>query len=213
MALGENVRRHREAAGLSQQQLAKRVGMTQSSIALIESGDTARTRFLPQLAAALNVNIHDLDPSLAPPGPGGGTVTTITTPGNDFPIYASAEGGEGTIILSTDPVDFMPRPAPLAHVRNSYGLYLTGDSMVPEFWPGEVAMVNPVLPIIAQVPAILYTEKHGEARATIKRIEKATADTWHLRQWNPPTGKRETFTLPRKDWAVAHRVIGKYTRS
>ena len=81
----------------------------------------------------------------------------------DFPIHASAEGGPGQIIVSTDPVDFMPRPSPVAQVKGAYGLYVTGESMVPEFEPGDVAIINPHLPIVSDVSCIFYAEREGSA--------------------------------------------------
>jgi len=66
--------------------------------------------------------------------------------GRDFAVYATAEGSPGEIIRSTDPIDFIARPAPVAHVREAYGLVITGESMVPEYKPGETALINPLLP-------------------------------------------------------------------
>lgn len=135
---------------------------------------------------------------------------TLMMPGRDFPIYASVEGGAGEIIRSTDPVDWHPRPAQVAHVKNAYGLFVVGESMAPEFDPGDIALVNPILPAIAGKPCIFYSEKDGEARATIKRYQRATADKWHVFQHNPPRGGTHEFTLSRKEWSICHRVLGKY---
>jgi phage repressor protein C with HTH and peptisase S24 domain len=109
-------------------------------------------------------------------------------------------------------VDFMARPAPLIHVRDSYGLLITGTSMEPEYRQGDTALVNPHLPVIQGEVYIFYAEKAGEARATIKYLRRVSADKWLLSQHNPPDGMAKDFTLARREWQWAHRVIGKYSR-
>jgi phage repressor protein C with HTH and peptisase S24 domain len=130
----------------------------------------------------------------------------------DFRIFASAEGGPGQIIVSTEPVDFQPRPTILQNVRDAYGLIITGDSMWPEYRSGDTALVNPHLPAIGDEVYVFYAEREGEARATIKHLRRATAEKWLVSQWNPPAGMDRDFTLSRREWRVAHRVLGKYAR-
>jgi phage repressor protein C with HTH and peptisase S24 domain len=84
--------------------------------------------------------------------------------------------------------------------------------MVPEFEPGDVAMVNPHLPIVADVTCIFYGERDGATRATIKRLVRQTPDVWHVKQWNPPEGMKAQFTLSRSEWQLCHRTLGKYSR-
>lgn len=131
---------------------------------------------------------------------------------NDFPIYASAEGGPGEIIRSTDPIDFRSRPSVLQNVQKAYGLIVTGDSMSPEYRNGDTALVNPHLPAIGGEVFIFYSERDGEVRATIKHLRRFTAEKWFVTQHNPPDGMDHDFTLPRREWAILHRVVGKYSR-
>ena len=115
-------------------------------------------------------------------------------------------------IRSTDPIDFIPRPAPVAHVREAYGLVITGESMVPEYKPGETALINPLLPVMGGEVHVFYSDLQGEARATIKHLRRATATEWLVTQHNPPKGKPKEFSLSRKEWHTAHRVFGKHAR-
>lgn len=208
----------RENKDLSQPQLAKLAGCSQQLIGALEKGTTKSTKFLPKIAAALGVDPGLLDSDWAgvsggePTGPPASFLAgrQILEPGRDFPIYSAVEGGAGEIIRSSDPVDWYPRPAPVAHVKEAYGLYVVGESMAPEFEPGDIALVNPILPAIAGKPCIFYTEKHGEARATIKRYLRANAGHWIVYQHNPPRGGSHEFSLSRKEWAICHRVLGKY---
>lgn len=57
--IGQQVRTLREARGLSQRQLAERLGTTQSAIARLESGGSKPTlRTLERVAAALRVRVR-----------------------------------------------------------------------------------------------------------------------------------------------------------
>jgi transcriptional regulator with XRE-family HTH domain len=215
MDAADKIREARERLRLSQKQVADRVGMTQQSYEAIEAGRTARSKFLPRIAQVLGLPLSELDPGLA--------VDTMRLPDftparqfvsaeRDFPVYTAAEGGPGEIIRSADPVDWVPRPEPVARVKDAYGLNIVGESMVPEFEPGDVALVNPALPLIGNTTCIFYAELHGEARATIKRLRRASAENWLVRQWNPPDGQKQDFALSRREWGICHRVLGKYYR-
>lgn len=211
MEPGEIIREAREKRDWSQKVLADRVGISQPAIRKIEAGDTQQSKFLAKIAQVLELDLATLDSGLAsqmiedrPP------LQRDSRP--DFRIYASAEGGAGEIIRSADPVDFVPRPTHLVHVRDAYGLFITGTSMEPEYNGGEMAIVEPSMPIIPGEVYIFYAERDGEARATIKKLRRQTADNWLVTQHNPPEGKSKDFQLSRREWSIAHRVTGKFTR-
>ncbi|WP_441235633.1 helix-turn-helix domain-containing protein [Bradyrhizobium sp. 930_D9_N1_4] len=211
MEPGGIIREAREKRGWSQKELGDRVGISQPAIKKIEDGATRQTKFMPKIAQLLELDLAVLDDSLnsqrldeAPPP---------LQPGRpDFRIFASAEGGPGEIIRSAEPVDFVPRPTHLVHVRDAYGLLITGTSMEPEYNAGEMAIVEPSMPVIGGEVYIFYAELHGEARATIKKLRRATVDNWLVTQHNPQEGKSRDFSLPRREWTIAHRVTGKFTR-
>lgn len=206
MSLGENVRKFRQEKGWSQDELARRIGVRQGTINAIEQG--GRTKYLAELARVFGKTVDELDP------PAAGTVP-LAPPSlygvRDFPVYASAEGGPGEVIRSTDPIDWVPRPAP-AQTPEAYCILISGESMYPEFRPGDSAIVNPKLPIIGGEVYVFYRELQGEARATIKQLRRQSAEVWQVLQHNPPAGQKPEFNLPRREWQWAHRVIGKYSR-
>lgn len=213
MEPGQRIRQAREAKGWSQGDLAQKVHISQPAIKKIEAGDTQRSKYLPQIAAALDLPLADVMPEADEGGvPGLIPKKDLTTGVSDFPVHAAAEGGPGIIVVSSDPVDFIPRPAPLVHVRQSYGILIVGTSMDPEFRQGDTALVNPHLPPMADEPHIFYAEADGEGRATIKTLRRQTSDNWLVRQHNPPEGGKHDLTLSRKEWQWAHRVIGSYKR-
>jgi phage repressor protein C with HTH and peptisase S24 domain len=211
MEPGEIIKEAREKRKWSQKDLADRVGISQPAVKKIEAGETAHSKFLPKIAQVLEIDLARLDSALT--GPQLFEDRPVQRDGNpDFKIYASAEGGDGEIIRSADPVDFVPRPTHLIHVRDAYGLFITGTSMEPEYKSGEMAIVEPSMPLVSGEVYVFYAERHGEARATIKHLRRATPDKWLVSQHNPPEGMSKDFALPRKEWSIAHRVTGKFTR-
>ncbi|MGY3527255.1 helix-turn-helix domain-containing protein [Bradyrhizobium sp. USDA 4452] len=212
--IGKKIREARENRKLSQEEVAEVVGGGQSTIGRIESGDWKRIpSALPAIAKMLGLSLEELDPQLAGlPAPSPGSIVSRVLGEEDFKVYASAEGGPGEIILSTDPIEVIPRPSVVANIREAYGLIITGTSMYPEFRHGETAIVNPLLPFQPGEVHIFYAEREGAARASIKELRRATADNWLVTQHNPPDGKPKDFSLPRREWRWVHRVLGKYSR-
>ena len=211
MEPGEKIKQARELKGWSQSDLARRVGISQPGIAKIEDGQSVKSKFLAKIAQLLELDLATLDSSLS------SQMISADVPLDrnnrpDFKIYASAEGGPGEIIRSSDPVDFAPRPTHLLHVRDAYGLLITGSSMDPEYKAGEMAIVEPSMPLVPGEVYIFYAERDGEARATIKHLRRATADRWLVSQHNPPDDMAKDFSLSRREWGLAHRVTGKFAR-
>src|SRR5438552_9579186 len=188
----EIIREAREKRGWSQKDLADRAGVSQVAIVKIESGATVHSKFLPKIAQILGLDLADLDHTLRGGALPGAPFVSEVRP--DFPVYASAEGGPGEIIRSSEPIDFIPRPSHLVHVKDAYGLLVTGNSMAPEYKNGEMAIVEPSLPVMPDEVHIFYAEKDGEARATIQHLRRVTADRWLVRQHNPPEGMAADFT-------------------
>lgn len=207
-SLKDNLVRLRTERRLSQQELAVKVGVRQNTIAAIEAGETKKTRYLPEIARALKVSIHDLDPSLGAEGS-----FIIDEPdligARDLDLYASVDAGEGAVVVSNEPVDKIGRPAPLANVRDAYGVIVAGESMVPAFRPGDMALVHPHMPPRIEDVCIFRVEKDGEFHATIKEYCGQTNDLWKVKRYQP---EEKEFTLKKRDWPVCHVVIGKYTR-
>jgi phage repressor protein C with HTH and peptisase S24 domain len=205
----------REAKGLSQPGLAKMAGCSQQLIGALEAGTTKSTKFLPMIARALEVDPGTLDsdwsgiPASHEPEPPLPAVADPYGP-KDFRIYSAAEGGPGEIIRSVEPVDWWPRPLEVQRVTGAYGMYIVGTSMIPDFRPGHIAVINPNLPHVGGKPYIFYAEtEDGSVRATVKELRRHTGDHWYVTQHNPPSGQKSDFTLSRGLWRVAHRIVGR----
>lgn len=138
-----------------------------------------------------------------------------STPGNqlfgdrDLPVFGSAEGGDGAILLTNEAVDWVLRPDALLRVKDGYGIIVTGDSMSPEHKSGSTALVNPHLPARAGDTCIFRSHADdGAVKICIKEFVRQTADAWHVKQHNPP----KHLTLKKSEWQVCHVTVGNYFR-
>lgn len=213
MSIGENVKRLREARGWSQEELARKIGITQAAVGKIERNEIARSKHLPALARELGVTLHQIDSEFPQDITFLGKAPQIEPkPFSEgvIPIYASAEGGNGSIIVSYEPVDYEKRPVNLAHVRDAYGFYLVGDSMLPRYEPGERALVNPHLPPRSGDYALFFKEdgNTNEFHVLVKRLVQVLPDKWIVEQFNPA----KEFELDRKEWTKCHVIVGVMTR-
>ncbi|MBR1193213.1 helix-turn-helix transcriptional regulator [Bradyrhizobium sp. AUGA SZCCT0160] len=172
-----------------------------------------------QVARALDWTVVDLIGATgvsARPGASGPPVLGPPTsiPGDqlvgarDFPIYAAAAGGEGFMIVHTDVMEYVKRPVILEGVPESYGVLVVGESMVPAYRPGDMALVHPRRPIERDADVVLYDHDHrtGDAKAMIKRLVNFNDRSFKLEQYNPA----KTFTEHRADWPICHQVVGMY---
>lgn len=216
MRPGSKIKERREALGLSQHELGRRVGIRQQSIKAIEDGVTQRSRHLPRIASVLGLRIEDLDPDMRPEDAGEALVLPPSVElmtERDLPVYSSAEGGNGAMILSVDPIEYVGRPTPLVKVRDGYGLIIVGESMQPQLWPGDLALIHPHLPATPGSAYVFYSDDgHGVRTAVVKWLLRVSAADYTVRQWNPPEGEAAEFRLDRARWTKCHRVIGVYGR-
>lgn len=225
--LGEMVRARRDQLGWSQERLAQASGASQSTVDRIEKGQFKRIpEHLLRIASAMGLELAGLSAAQAfaeplgvrpTPEPGSEPRSDTRSSGDvafgrrDLPVFAAAEGGSGEMVVSTDPIEMVPRPWYLKDVKDGYAVLIVGDSMAPAFEPGDIAVVNPRLPPMRGKDMIFISDQTaGEFTATIKRLIRWTERDWHVRQFNPPSGQKAEFTLSRKTWPRALRVVGKY---
>ena len=127
----------------------------------------------------------------------------------DLPIYASAEGGGGIIIITSEPIDFIRRPEPLLSVRDGYACYVIGDGMSPAYEHGDLLLVHPGRPARpGDDCAFIRSQDDGTQEALIKRLLRSTTEKWRVRQFNPA----KDFDLDRSQWQKIQLIVGKYSR-
>ncbi|MEP0149978.1 S24 family peptidase [Roseibium sp.] len=133
----------------------------------------------------------------------------------DLPVFVSARGGlrEDSMIIGSEPIEYVKRPEPLWNVRDGYAVYVAGESMSPAYENGDMVLVHPHRPGRPGDDVIVIGgDEDGTRYALIKRLMKSTNAEWHLRQFNPPPGEERDFTLNRFDWPTCHLIVGKYSR-
>ncbi|SEP41569.1 Helix-turn-helix domain-containing protein [Rhodospirillales bacterium URHD0017] len=234
--LGERVKTERRAKGWSQAELARRVtkagySITQGGIAQIERRGDTEPKSIVQLAQALGLSVNWLQsirgdktagvsadddqlsmiPSGGRRGRGAAASSPPSGPRQPLQVFASAQGGsEGAMILSNEPVSWLPRDPRLEGVADAYGCFVSGDSMEPAYEKGNILLVNPTArPEPGDDVVLMREDKDGQRYVLIKRLVKINQQSWTVKQYNPA----KTFTLPRKEWSKAHLVIGKYNRA
>lgn len=209
-------------AGRNLAELSKAVGKNHAYLQQFMNRGVPRK--LPEdvriaLAAALGVSETSLKPNSGasapaptdvlqnpPPIPGSALVGA-----RDFPIYGAAQGGaSGHLIIDFNPIQHVRRPAILEGVRNAYGIRVDGESMVPAFRAGDIALIHPHLLPEADTDVVLFDHdpKTGDAEALIKHLTGFTDKLWKLEQYNPA----KKFSEHRADWPICHRVVGRYDR-
>ena len=130
--------------------------------------------------------------------------------GEALPVYAAAKGGDGHIIVTFDEIERVKMPSVLQGVKDGYGLLIDGDSMIPAYFPNDIALVNPnKRPERGFHHVFYHRPPHGgEAEAIVKWLEAFNDREWTLEQWNPPEQWKES----RQVWQTCHRIVGKYDR-
>lgn len=199
--------------GWTHDEAADAMGMSRGGFIKLERGERKlHDKTIERAAKAFGVAMAEII-SDEPPMKIGGEAQRPAFGERDLRVYAAVEGGVGEMVVSTEPIDLVPRPWFMREVRDGYAVLVVGESMVPVYDPGDMVIINPRLPPMRGKDVILVAndEQRGEFRASLKRLLSWTATEWHLCQFNPPHGQKKEFTLSRKDWPKALRVVGKYS--
>jgi phage repressor protein C with HTH and peptisase S24 domain/lambda repressor-like predicted transcriptional regulator len=126
---------------------------------------------------------------------------------SDLPVFGTAQGGRGALIVTDRAVDWVARPTVLLRVQDGYGMIVTGDSMAPEHKSGSTALVNPHLPPRVGDSCVFRSHADdGTVHAVIKELRGETDTAWKVRQHNP----KKDFTLKKTEWQVVHKTVGNY---
>lgn len=197
---------------ISRAELSRRVGENESLVKSILNGTSKNPRgdTLAKLANAMGITVAELTgETKRTPSPA--NTNAVILPGTpaptlrDLPVYGSAEGGDGVMILDNEPIEFKDRPANLAGVRGAFSVYIVNDSMAPAFEAGDQANIHPGKPVRPGKDALFISkDANGNEHVLLKRLVKVTDKAWKVQQHNPP----KTFDLPRNVWQRALRVVG-----
>ena len=139
MDLGKKIRAHRDELGLTQAELADKLGLTYSSVSQWESGRaTPRTPILRQLADLFGTTVADLMGETSEPvRPNGAQYVTL-------PVLVAGHAGEFTDEFGPDEVADVPTSV-LDRVNDpdAYLMRVRGSCMNRRFADGENALLSP----------------------------------------------------------------------
>ncbi|MGQ6548281.1 LexA family protein [Serratia sp. IR-2025] len=128
MSLAERVKNTRIELGLTQAELAEKVGTSQQGILSIESGRTHRPRYLPELAKALNCDIDWLLTGLSVDN---AKYAGLYKSGRKYPVLSSVQAGSWAEAIETytlSDIDLWLESD--AHIQgDAFWLLVEGDSM------------------------------------------------------------------------------------
>lgn len=194
MRIGEKIKRAREARGLSQEGLARAVGISQPAIKKIESGETERSRFLPDLLAYLeidgSISRPQSTPGLFPIIPAEVPIPVRSEMPLDVPVYGTVRGGPaGGFIYEGGIVDYVRRLPGITNAKDVFAVRVEGDSMEPAFREGTLIIVDPRRPprIGDDVVIELKPNEVGEyVQGCVKRLVRRTPTKIVVEQFNPP---------------------------
>lgn len=194
MALGKRVKEARDAAGLTQAQLADRVGISQSAIHLLESRDSQSSKFLVELSKALGVSAEWLRE-------GGMTVADMPRP---YDLESPSSPSEEThVIIPRYNVhaacgngllnDHVEVNGGLAFMRswirdmgwkaaNLVVIYARQDSMAPTITDGAVLLVD-TSQTAPESGRVYVLNWFGEER--VKRLHRVGASRYRVSSDNP----------------------------
>lgn len=95
----------------------------------------------------------------------------------------------GSIAIKQEPIGWTDRPRGLQSVTGAYALYVTGSSMEPRYFPGELIFINPHRPP-RQGDIVIIQEQlapDGETLSYVKEFSRRNEKSIVTKQYNPPS--------------------------
>ncbi len=193
---GARVRHYRERLGLSQEELAARVGAAQQTIQSLEAGKIRKSTFLPHIARELGVDLDALlfgneqqRVQVARP------LSMVST--RRIPLFSTRDSEQVRAYL-----DHEAAPSPtgkwvaidysLPFVESGPRLFalklaLSDEAFQPEFRPGDQLVIDPDAPIQPGDPVIVF--KQGMERLNLSKYrvlsQSGSAIDYELVSINP----------------------------
>jgi SOS-response transcriptional repressor LexA len=206
--LKEHFVKARLKAGLSQVQLAEKVGVSQAAINKIETGATLRPRRLHDFAKHLKVTEEWLQYGV---GDGLELVNTheAISPSKMIPLISWVQAGAWSETVDNyQPGDADEHyPCPEKHSSSTFALTIVGESMYPDFIPGEIIYVDPC--VEAASGSCVVIRQNGDTEATFKQL-MLDGSKKYLKALNPNWPSPIIEMLP--DAVICGVVIGSYRK-
>jgi SOS-response transcriptional repressor LexA len=131
--LGELIRERRKAVGLRYSELEKKSGLTYAYLKSLEEGERIpKIDTLMRLSGALQTPFHELLSALGVP---------ILGSLNIVPVISRVNAGIWD--EAVDQPEVLEWMVSDVSIKGVFGLRVQGDSMTPEFAPGDIIIVDP----------------------------------------------------------------------
>lgn len=203
------------AAKLSQSELARRIGVVQGTIAQILSGDTARSKYLPDIAEQLRVSVRWLKGESDDPSPAGALSLSRAEAVEELGLTPIKEIGIGYALgggsfiedhievkirhFDTEWLGSLTRSGPdLLFLANGIG-----DSMVPTLMDNDALLIDRGQNVINQQDR-LWAIAYGEL-GMVKRVRRLPSGRYLIISDNPAIAdfeadQDEMFVIGRLIW-------------
>lgn len=198
-SIGARIRLARKRLGLSQEEFGAGIDVSRGAVANWERGQGIKRENLVALSRHYPIDLQWLltgegtEPPLREPAnisrlPARAVFDKGSLPPERIPAYGQAMGGEdGYFVLNGNKIADLLAPPGLVGVVDAYAVYVSGDSMEPRYYAGEVLFVNPRLPVRRGdfVVAQVQYENEDSPRGYVKRFLRMTNEHLILEQLNP----------------------------
>lgn len=190
MTLGEKIRAARKAKGLTQKELASKIGAAHNSISNWENNqNNPDPNTIQNLCWALDVQPnYFFDDEYTRPSPHTGTPSPVTTDDVvSFPVVGEVAAGFDHYSYENWAGDSIEIPRSYLHGRDQsdfFVLKVIGDSMYPDYQDGDHVLVlrQSTMDRSGQIGVVIY----GDDKGTLKRIEYVPGEDWMtMRPINP----------------------------
>lgn len=165
--LSKNVKSRMRDLGLTQKELAEKVGTTQVTIHRIITGKVSKTARLVELANALECTTDELLTT--------NSISLLSSNVEEgpelhglYPVISWVQAGDWTAIHEIHPADAIHYPCPVKCSDKTFLLKVQGMSMSPTFNEGELIFVDPAVQPINGKYVIARLEDENEA--TFKQL-------------------------------------------
>ncbi|AEG00306.1 helix-turn-helix domain protein [Methylomonas methanica MC09] len=176
-SMGARVRYYRERLGLSQDELALRVGAAQQTIQSLESGKIRKSTFLPQIAKTLGVDFDTLLFGKLQPASIKASKPLLMATARRVPLFSTRDCEWVQAFLQDQSVQSpsgkwvsMDYSLPFAESGSrlfALKLGLSDEAFQPEFKPGDQLVIDPDAPIQPSDPVVVF--KPGADRLNLNR--------------------------------------------
>jgi transcriptional regulator with XRE-family HTH domain len=204
----DDIKERRKALGLSQRELAEKVGSHAQTIDKIERGQITFSRYLSAIEETLS-----LWPKATWKPP---EAKDERQDVEKIPIYATSAVTLRTAVMfqeASEPIHHVLPPACLRGKRSSYGGIVSSDAMSPIFTVGDSFYCNPHLaPAPGKFVLLRQKQPWQRGQVILCQLVSFTEREWRVLLLNSGKDKRpheQRLTFTRADFPIAHIIVSK----